>query len=96
MIVIKVKNFKTNSCFQRQLYAKCQSFIQLIGAKAYVKPTLEMRKVINNNSWTLYKNVPWSKVSSFKLRVKLKTDEFFFYGYVRSSSSVSFYYSSST
>ena len=50
MIVIKVKNFKTNSCFQRQLYAKCQSFIQLIGAKAYVKPTLEMRKVINNNS----------------------------------------------
>ena len=35
-------------------------------------------KVIKNNSWTLYKNVPWSKVSSFKLHVKLKADEFFF------------------
>ena len=42
MIIIKVKNLKTNSRLQRQLYAKCQSFIQLIGAKAYVKPTLEM------------------------------------------------------
>ena len=31
-----------------------------------------MCNVINNNSWTLYKNIPWSKVSSFKLRVKLK------------------------
>ena len=39
---IKVKNLKTNSRLQRQLYAKCQSFIQLIGEKAYVKPTLEM------------------------------------------------------
>ena len=29
-------------------------------------------KVINNNSWTLYKNVPWSKVSSFKIRLKWK------------------------
>ena len=45
-------------------------------------------KVINNNSWTLYKNVPWSKVSSFKLRVKLKTDEIFFYRFLRSSSSI--------
>ena len=27
-------------------------------------------KVINNNSWTLYKNVPWSKVSIFKLHFK--------------------------
>ena len=42
MIVIKVKNLKTNSRLQRQLYAKCQSFIHLIGAKAYVKPTLEI------------------------------------------------------
>ena len=42
MIVIKVKNLKTNSRLQRQLYPKCQSFIQLIGAKAYVKPTLEI------------------------------------------------------
>ena len=32
MIIIKVKNLKTNSRLQRQLYAKCQSFIQLIGA----------------------------------------------------------------
>ena len=29
-------------------------------------------KVINSNSCTLYKNVPWSKVSSFKSRLKLK------------------------
>ena len=42
MIIIKVKNLKTNSHFQRQLYAKCRSFIQLVGAKAYVKPTLKM------------------------------------------------------
>ena len=42
MIVIKVKNIKTNSRLQRQLYAKCQSFIQLIGGKAYVELTLEM------------------------------------------------------
>ena len=35
-------------------------------------------KAINNNSWTLYKNVPWSKVSSFKLRLKLK-NEFLIY-----------------
>ena len=42
MIVIKVKNLKTNSRFQRQLCAKCQSFIQLTGAKADVEPTLEM------------------------------------------------------
>ena len=42
MIIIKVKNLKTNSHFQRQLYAKCQSFIQLVRAKAYVKPTLKM------------------------------------------------------
>ena len=42
MIVIKVKNLKTNSRLQRKLYAKCQSFIQLNGVKAYVKPILEM------------------------------------------------------
>ena len=35
-------------------------------------------KVINNYSWTLYKNVLWSKVSSFKLRFKLK-NEFLIY-----------------
>ena len=29
-------------------------------------------KVINNYSWTLYKNVLWSKVSSFRLRFKWK------------------------
>ena len=42
MKVIKVVNLKTNSHFQRKLHAKCQSFIQFIGAKAYVKPTLAM------------------------------------------------------
>ena len=36
MMIIKVKNL------QRQLYAKCQSFIQLTATKAYVKSTLEM------------------------------------------------------
>ena len=42
MIIIKVKNLKTNSRFQRQLCEKCQSFIQLTGTKVYIKPTLEM------------------------------------------------------
>ena len=35
-------------------------------------------KVVKNNSWTLYKNVPWSNVSSFKFRFKLK-NEFLIY-----------------
>ena len=39
MIIIKVKNLKTNSRLQIQ---KCQSFTQLSGGKAYVKPTLEI------------------------------------------------------
>ena len=42
MLFIEVKNLKTNSRLQRQIYENYQSFIQLIGAKAYVKPTLEM------------------------------------------------------
>ena len=42
MIIIKIKNLKTNSRLQRQLCEKCQSFIQIIGAKACQKPTLEM------------------------------------------------------
>ena len=42
MINTKVKNLKTKSHLYRQLCGKCQSFIQLTGAKSYVKPTLEM------------------------------------------------------
>ena len=41
--------------------------------------------VISNNSWTLYKNVPWSKVSRFKLRLKLKNE---FLMYKKGSSSI--------
>ena len=40
MIIIKVKNSKTqvskNNCVE------CQSLIQLTGAKAFIKPTVEM------------------------------------------------------
>ena len=42
MIIIKVINLKTNSCLWRQLCKKCQTFIELMRARGYVKPTLEM------------------------------------------------------
>ena len=42
MINKKAKNLKINSHLQRQLCEKCQSFIQLTGAKVYLKLTLEM------------------------------------------------------
>ena len=42
MINIKAKNLITNSRLQRQLREKYKSFIQLTGAEAYVKTTLEM------------------------------------------------------
>ena len=49
-------------------------YVSKIKNRVIFKIKTNICKVINDNSWSLYKNVPWSKVSSFKLLLRLKSE----------------------
>ena len=62
--------FLKKVCFDNMIYTAVYNDKEIFGI--FVETKKINCNVINNNSQTLCNNVPWSEVSRFKLRLKLK------------------------